>query len=55
MIILCAWMVICDKFMYIDDYFILWGFKKITQIYVNLCKYMGNKWCFNNKHFFYCY
>ena len=52
MIILWAWMIICQNFMCMDDYFILGRFIKIIQIYVNLCKFMANKWCFNNKNVF---
>ena len=41
-----------DNFMGMDDYFILGRVIKIIQIYVNLCKFMANKWCFNNKNVF---
>ena len=30
----------------------MWGFIKSMWIYVNLCEFMGNKWCFNNKNVF---
>ena len=53
--------------MYMDDYLwqlyvhgwlfvvILWGFIAIIQMYVNLCEFKGNKWCFSNKKCFYYY
>ena len=53
--------IICDNFMCMDDYLraYCWLFgedlKKIIEIYVNVCEFIGNKWWFKNKKCFYYY
>ena len=59
--------IICDNFMCMDDYLwysyvhgwlfviILWGFIKIIQMHVNICEFIGSKWCFDNVKRLYYY